>query len=104
MKIKEYDGEVIDIYAIYFINQDVNFLGMPRNYGGLSAYSAKEVNVIDPSISFNSVYFRNNSHGIYHWALIEERLLDDLLELDETAYKRFLKILKEEGHIEPDFY
>jgi hypothetical protein len=31
-------------------------------------------------------------------------LLDDLLELDEVAYKRFLEILKAEGLVDPDFY
>ncbi|MGK3144630.1 hypothetical protein [Pantoea sp. C2G6] len=104
MRIKERDGEVVDIYAIYFIGGEVNFLGMPKNYGGLSAYSAREVTVVEPEIEGGCVYFKNNGHGIYHWALIKENLLDDLLELDETAYKRFLEILKAEGQIEPDFY
>lgn len=104
MRIKERDGEVVDIYAIYFIGGEVNFLGMPKNYGGLSAYSAREVTVVEPEIDGGCVYFKNNGHGIYHWALIKENLLDDLLELDETAYKRFLEILKAEGQIEQDFY
>lgn len=104
MKVKERDGEVVDIYAIYFIDDEVNFLGMPKNYGGLSAYSAKEVQVVEPEIRGECIYFKNNGYGIYHWALIKEKLLDDLLELDETAYKRFLEILKAEGHIEQDFY
>lgn len=103
MKIRESDGELVDIYAIYYINQDVNFLGMPKNYGGLTAYSAKEVDIIDPEINYDCLYFKNNSYGVYHWALIKERLLDDLLELDETAYNRFLEILKAEGRIDPDF-
>ncbi|HCM9213930.1 TPA: hypothetical protein N5L24_004179 [Enterobacter roggenkampii] len=104
MKIKERDGEVVDVYAIYFINGEINFLGMPKNYGGLSAYSAREVTVIDPEIEGDCVYFKNNGYGVYHWALIKEKLLDDLLEQDETAYKRFLEILKAEGLVDPDFY
>ncbi|UNK28665.1 hypothetical protein MNO11_02580 [Serratia plymuthica] len=104
MKIKEHDGEVVDIYAIYFIGDEVNFLGMPKNYGGLSAYSANEVQVVEPEIRGECVYFKNNGYGIYHWALIKEKLLDDLLELDETAYNRFLEILKAEGRIAQDFY
>lgn len=104
MKIKECDGDVVDVYAIYIINDEVNFLGMPKNYGGLSAYSAKEVTVIESEIKGDCVYFKNNGHGVYHWALIKEGLLDDLLELDATAYQRFLDILKSEGQIEDDFY
>jgi hypothetical protein len=104
MKIKELDGEIVNIYAIYFINGEVNFLGMPKNYGGLSAYSAREVTIVEPEIEGASVYFKNNGHGIYHWALVKENLLDDLLELDETAYNRFLEILKAEGRVDQDFY
>ncbi|WP_380184866.1 hypothetical protein [Kalamiella sp. sgz302252] len=103
MKIKECDGELVDIYAIYFINCEVNFLGMPKNYGGLSAYSAREVTIVEPEIKGEYVFFKNVGHGIYHWALIKEDLLDGLLELDQTAYNRFLEILKAEGQIDPDF-
>ncbi|WP_387493124.1 hypothetical protein [Photorhabdus sp. RM96S] len=103
MKIKESDGELIDVFAIYWINEKSLCLGMPRNYGGLSAYDLSQVTVIDPTLNGELVYFQNNNPGIYHWALIKERLLDDLLELDETAYQRFLAILKAEGNIEQDF-
>ncbi|MDG1642592.1 hypothetical protein DA718_17750 [Klebsiella huaxiensis] len=104
MKIRENDGEVVDIYAVYFIDGDVNFLGMPRGYGGLAAYSANKVEVIDAEIKDKCVYFKNNGYGIFHWALINECLLDELLELDEQAYKRFLDILKKEGRVTSDFY
>ncbi|MDS7907557.1 hypothetical protein PTQ57_19180 [Klebsiella pasteurii] len=104
MKIKERDGEVVDVYAVYFIGGDVNFLGMPKSYGGLSAFSAREVEIVESEMKYNSIYFKNNGYGIYHWALIKEKLLDDLLELDETAYKRFLEIVKAEGLVDPDFY
>ncbi|QPF28370.1 hypothetical protein IYV58_03475 [Klebsiella sp. BDA134-6] len=104
MKIKERDGEVVDVYAVYFIGGDVNFLGMPKNYGGLSAFSAREVEIVESEMKYNSIYFKNSGYGIYHWALIKEKLLDDLLELDETAYKRFLEIVKAEGLVDPDFY
>ncbi|MFB5948522.1 hypothetical protein [Klebsiella pasteurii] len=104
MKIKERDGEVVDVYAVYFIGGDVNFLGMPKNYGGLSAFLAREVEIVESEMKYNSIYFKNNGYGIYHWALIKEKLLDDLLELDETAYKRFLEIVKAEGLVDPDFY
>lgn len=101
MKIKEKDGELVDIYSIYWINNKTIFLGLPKNYGGLRAYNAVDVSIIEPNLSGNFTFFED---GIYHSALIKEQLLDDLLELDETAYHRFLDILKAEGHIDPDFY
>ncbi|MCD1125488.1 hypothetical protein LPW36_05580 [Jinshanibacter sp. LJY008] len=104
MKIREEDQDIADIYAIYWFGKEQFFLGLPRNYGGLRAYKAEEVKVIDTNINFMTVYFHNNAYGIYHWALIKENLLADLLELDETAYKRFLEILKAEGQIDSDFY
>lgn len=104
MKIKERDGYVVDVFATYFIGSETMFLGLPRNHGGLSAYKMVDVEIIDNAINGKYVFYQNNGQGIYHWSLIEERLLDDLLELDEDAYKRFLEILKSEGQIEEDFY
>lgn len=104
MKIKEPDGTIVNIFSIYWFGEETYFYGLPKGYGGLLAYRATKVFVLDPKIDFDSVYFENNAKSIHHWALIEEKLLDDILERDETAYKRFLEILKAEGRIEPDFY
>ncbi|MBK5144465.1 hypothetical protein I2494_12170 [Budviciaceae bacterium BWR-B9] len=105
MKIQEKDGELVDIYSIYWVGNETLFLGFPRGYGGLKAYNLSKVTVVDKDISGEFVFHQfNNMNSICHWALIKERLLDDLLELDETAYKRFLEILKAEGQIDSDFY
>ncbi|OCG38118.1 hypothetical protein A9G29_11085 [Gilliamella sp. Fer2-1] len=104
MKIQELDGTIIDVFAIYWFNDKTLFLGLPKNYGGFIAYKATEVSVIEPHINFKTVYFENNSKGIFHWALIQESLLDDLVERDEDAYKRFLEIIKSENLVNPDFY
>ncbi|EMV3396341.1 hypothetical protein AACI19_004577, partial [Escherichia coli] len=77
------------------------FLGLLKGYGGLMAYRATQVSMISPEIDFQAIYFKN---GIYHWALIKEKLLDDIIERDEVAYKRFLEILKSEGHVDEEFY
>ncbi|EPW1514235.1 hypothetical protein ACVVJ5_003132 [Salmonella enterica subsp. diarizonae serovar 48:r:z] len=79
-------------------------MGFLKGYGGLLAYRATQVSVINPEISFEAVCFENNARGIHHWALIKEKLLDDILERDEDAYKRFLEIGKAEGLVDPDFY
>lgn len=105
MKIKPYNSSnIIEIYAIYWAGKDALFLGMPKGHHGLIAYNSQRVDVIDPDLSGNFTYFNNACAGIYHWALIKEKLLDDLLENDEAAYNRFLEILKAEGQIDPDFY
>lgn len=94
MKIKESDGTVVDIFAIYWFGDETYFYGLPKNYGGLLAYRASQVSVIESEIDFNAIYFENNAKSIQHWALIKEKLLDDILEWDDAAYKRFLEILK----------
>lgn len=106
MKIKESNGESIDVFAIYWINNKSLCLGLPKGYGGLSVYDLSEVDLIESSLNGKFVYFQNDGagSGVYHWALIEESLLDDLLELDEIAYKNFLDILKSEGQLADDFY
>jgi hypothetical protein len=105
MKIQEKDGDIIDIYSIYWVNNKTLFLGFPRNYGGLRSYDLSQVTVIDSTLSGSFIFHQYNKiNSICHWALIKEKLLDDILELDEIAYKRFLEILKEEGQIDKDFY
>lgn len=106
MRIKESNGESIYVFAIYWINNKSLCLGLPKGYGGLSVYDLSEVELIDSELNGKLIYFQNEGagSGVYHWALIEESLLDGLLELDETAYKSFLDILKAEGQLDDDFY
>ncbi|WP_109410233.1 hypothetical protein [Proteus genomosp. 4] len=105
MKIQESDGSIVDIFAIYWFDDETYFYGMPINYGGLQTYKADEVKIIDNQLDFKTVFFSNDdAKSVHHWALIEESLLDDLLELDETAYKRFLEILKSESQLDDNFY
>ncbi|XKM14516.1 hypothetical protein RCS94_04900 [Orbaceae bacterium ac157xtp] len=104
MKIKELDGTIVDIFAVYWLNSETLFLGLPRNYGGLLAYDSKNITIIDSALHGNFEYFSTHINGIYHWALIKERLLDDLLERDEEAYNSFLKIIKSENLVDLDFY
>ena len=102
MKIKNDSSEkLIDVYAIYWIGGETYFYGFSKGYNGLLAYKASKVNIVDPEVSGDFIFLDN---GIFYKPLIEEKLLHDLLEYDETAYKRFLEILKAEGRIDPDFY
>ena len=53
MKIKEQDGTIIDIFSIYWFDDETYFYGLPRGYGGLIAYKSNEISIIESDISFN---------------------------------------------------
>lgn len=101
MKIREKGGAVIDVFAVYFVDNEPIFYGLPKNQGGLIAYKSSEVSVVENHMVGRYVLFKR---GIYHWALIEEELLDDLSEHDKDAYKRFLEIAKKENLLEENFF
>lgn len=100
MKIKENDGTLIDVYAIYWIKGKTYFYGLIKGYG-LSAFNADKVEIIDPTMSGNFIFFED---GIFFKPLIAEKILDDLVEGDSESYKRFIEILKVEGKIDPDLF
>ncbi|AVC43175.1 hypothetical protein [Achromobacter ruhlandii] len=106
MKIRRSDGEVVNVFAIYWTGGRSLCLGFPRSYGGLCVYDLSEVGVVDATLNFELIYCKDGGGipGVLHWALVKERLLDDLLERDENAYGRFLEILKSEGQLDDDFY
>ncbi|UXY10998.1 hypothetical protein N7922_00245 [Kosakonia sp. ML.JS2a] len=99
MKIKENDGTLIDVYAIYWIKGKTYFYGLVKNYG-LSVFNAGKVEVTDPTMSGDFIFFED---GIFFKPLIAKRILDDLVEGDPETYRYFIEILKAEGRIEPDF-
>lgn len=93
--------ESIEVFAVYWMAGKTYFYGFSKGYNGLLAYNAENVEIVDPTMSGDFIFFED---GVFFKPLIEERLLDDLVEGDETAYKRFIEILKSEGRIDPDFY
>ncbi|GAB1828664.1 hypothetical protein U2261_13380 [Achromobacter xylosoxidans] len=105
MKIKESDGSVVDVFSIYWLGAETYFYGLQAGHGGLQAYRLEEVTIVEREMNFKTVFFSNGSaHGVNHWALIQEGLLDDLLELDKVAYERFITILKSERVLSDGFY
>ncbi|MFJ5338713.1 hypothetical protein [Pectobacterium sp. CHL-2024] len=93
--------EIIEVFAIYWMGDKTYFYGFSKSYNGLIAYDSKKVKVIESTLCGDFVFFED---GVFFKPLIEEKLLDDLVEGDEKAYKRFLEILKSEERIDPDFY
>ena len=109
MKIKKtyksiltYKEYIYDVFAIYWDRERTYFLYLdPEDDYALHVYSSEEVKIIDYTIGFNSIFFKGSygMHGIYHWALIEKKLLDDVIDGDESKKKEFVTILREENLI-----
>ena len=76
------------------------FLGMTDKYSGLYVYSESEVEIIDPNINFRTIYLSGHLPGIFHWALIEKDLLDEVIDGNLELRKKFLDILCSENVID----
>ncbi|BBM51499.1 hypothetical protein JMUB3935_0466 [Leptotrichia trevisanii] len=105
MKIIErhrYGEEIAEVFAVYWDEErsQTLFLGMTDKYSGLHAYLASEVEVIDPNINFRTIYISGNLPGVYHWALIEKNLLDEVIDGNFELRKKFLDILRSENVID----
>ncbi|MCA6223144.1 hypothetical protein [Photorhabdus antumapuensis] len=98
MKVKKHRSEkVIEVFAVYWIGDKTYFYGWAKGYDGLLTYNVDEVDIIEPSLSGDFIFFDN---GIFYSPLISEGILDGLLEADQDSYARFLELLKTEGRID----
>ncbi len=97
-----YGDEIAEIFAVYWDEErnQTLFLGMTDKYSGLHVYSADEAEIIDPNINFRMVYFSGSLRGVYHWALIEKNLLDEVIDGNPELEKEFLDILRSENVID----
>ena len=96
-----YRDEIVEIFAVYWNKRgDTLFLGMTDKYSGLHVYSADEAEIINPNINFRMVYFSGSLRGVYHWALIEKNLLDEVIDGNPELEKEFLDILRSENVID----
>ncbi|MDI2112213.1 hypothetical protein [Commensalibacter nepenthis] len=104
MKIMDEEGFISNVFGIYLSENNTLFWELSRGYRGLTAIDPKKdkVGIIDYNINFRAVYHRADIHGIFHWALIEENLLYDIIESEPGAFDRFLEIVKSEGLIDPE--
>lgn len=60
MKIKENDGTLIDVYAIYWIKGKTYFYGLVKDYG-LSVFNADKVEITDPTMSGDFIFLKTVS-------------------------------------------
>ena len=102
LKRGRYRDEIVEIFSIYWDEErsQTLFLGMTDKYSGLHVYSADKVEIIDPNINFRTVYLPGHLPGIFHWALIEKNLLDEVIDGNPELEKEFLDILRSENVID----
>lgn len=104
MKILDKQGEIVDIFGVYWNvqSQETYFFGLTSEHTGSFAYCANEVEVIEPNINFKFIYadFNNGFKGLYHWALVQDKLLDELIDGDLLVRQRFLEIVRAENIID----
>lgn len=105
MKILEksrYSERIIDVFGIYWTKEGKTlFFGVPNDDSYVFAYSADKVEIIDSSINFKTVYLSSDSlPGVFHWALIEKKLLDEIIDGDLELREEFLNIVRSENVID----
>lgn len=83
----------MEVFAIYWIDNETFFLVFSNGYDGLLSFRQTDIEIVDSSVIGNFIYYNN---GVYYQPLIKERLLDDLLGADSLAYSKFLKILHDD--------
>ncbi len=99
MKITEkISGQSFTVYAIYWARDKTYFYYFPARSGGLSSIAEDEMEITDPTIGNDFEYVRTGEifSGFFHKYLIREKLLDDLLDHDPVAYKKFVSLLGRE--------
>lgn len=104
MIIKTPDKEIVHVFLISWDSECslVEFL-YDDSYGLHSLY-IDEIEIIDPSFNYRTVFFSNDhTKMIAHWALIEKELLDPITDCDQEAFRTFVDILKDEGELDSDF-
>ncbi|MEC5343323.1 hypothetical protein ABRZ24_12045 [Brenneria populi] len=109
MLVRNYYGELLNVFGVYWYDNKTCFWVFPKDTGGLMVFELGKpgdrdrVTIADPNWSGNFL-FDNRIPGIFHHAIVEEDLLLGLSEKDEKAYVKFLNIIKEEGLVDQEFY
>ena len=85
----------ISIYGVYHSGMEIYFYGIYDGDNSLISFRQKDIKVIDPNISFDSVYLDNDGNSYFmllHWSLVENNLLDRMLEQEIDALLEFSKL------------
>lgn len=92
---------VLDVFALYWDSEGKTFfLTIEVDENVPYVYSADEVTLLDTSFPFRTIYLPNHLRGIFHWALIERELLDELIDGNPAVRQEFLDIVRKEKAID----
>lgn len=88
-------GHSFTVYGIYWSGGKTFFCYFPAHSGGLSIFSEDEIQITDRNIESEFEYMRTDERisGLFHKHLLGDRLMDDLLEHDPAAYKKFVSLI-----------
>jgi hypothetical protein len=88
-------GQILNVYGMYWHQGKTYFYCFPKNSTGISSYGEEELTVVDPTINTDFEYriLDNGIAGVFHRQLLAENLLDDLLEHDPEAFKKFMVLI-----------
>ena len=118
MKIKykdQYGTEILDVFGIYWgvreggTKKGEAFTYFYALYGttevSFMVYDSKEVEVIDSRLGGEWVYDGGVSiNGMFYAPLIQEQLLDDVIDRDPEAIKKFLQFAIKDGLLDAELY
>ena len=91
------NDEILEVYGIYFIYGEYYYLCSPRLYDGLLSFKEKNVEIFDNILADKFYYKRDaNDWYLFHWAIYENDLYDNLSEYDPDAYAEFVRRLGRE--------
>ena len=85
----------MEVYGITSSTKGPLFCVSPDKYNGLLVLNSQEVTILDNKARKDLVYykFESGAFGVFCRVLIEERILDDLYELEPSAYEKFVRYL-----------
>ena len=73
---------------------------MTDKYSGVYVYSENEVKIVNLNIDFRTIYLSGHLPGVFHCAIIEKNLLDEVIDGNSELTKNFLDILRSENVID----
>ena len=88
-------GQLLKVYAVYWVGEKRYFLTSPPKYRGLLAFSESDVEVIDNHLCHDMVLTKSSrgTEMILHVALEKDGFIDKLIDDGQGNYDEFLSRL-----------
>ena len=92
--IRKNSQEILYVYGIYNISNNIYYLVKPNNHPGLLSVKASDANILNNNISDGFIFnLKNDGFTLLLKPLENELFLEKLLECDPEAMHRFTEIL-----------